>query len=54
MEGSMAYIETIGTRADTRRYQEMRLVLEQAHKTLHDRLHQLGHDHFHNVKKMHH
>ena len=49
IEGSMVYIETIGTKTDAKRYQEMRLVLEQAHKVLHDRLHQLGHNHSHAV-----
>ena len=54
IEGSVAYIEHVGTRAETRRYQEMRLILEQAHKTLHDRLHQLGFDHAHDFGHKHH
>ena len=54
IEGSMAYLEHVGTRAETRRYQAMRLVLEQAHKKLHDRLHQLGFDHSHSIGHSHH
>jgi hypothetical protein len=54
IEGSMAYIDHVGTRAETRRYKEMRLILEQAHKTLHDRLHQSGHDHSHDIGHNHH
>ncbi len=47
IEGSMAYLDNIGTRADQKRYKEMRLILEGAHKVIHDRLHKLGHDHHH-------
>ena len=54
IEGSVAYLDHIGTRAETRRYQQMRLILEQAHKKLHDRLHQLGFDHPHSIMHKHH
>ena len=54
IEGSMAYIEHIGTKAQIDRYKAMRLILEQAHKTLHDRLHQLGYDHTHDIGHKHH
>jgi hypothetical protein len=54
IEGSMAYIDHVGTRAETRRYKEMILILEQAHKTLHDRLHQSGHDHAHGIGRKRH
>ena len=47
IEGSMAYLETIGTRAEEQVYQRMRLVLESAHRTLHNRMHQAGHYHEH-------
>ena len=47
IEGSMAYLEHLGTQADQKRYKEMRLNLERAHKIIHDRLHKLGHDHHH-------
>lgn len=45
IEGALDYIETIGTRADDRVYKRMRLVLEGAHRRLHNRMHQLGYDH---------
>ncbi len=47
IEGTMAYFDTIGTRADDRAYRRMRLVLESAHRSLHNRMHKLGryHDH---------
>ena len=54
IEGSLAYIKHIGTQAETRRYKAMRLVLEQAYKTLHDRLHQSGYDHSHDIGHQHH
>ncbi len=47
IEGAMAYLDTIGTRADDRAYKRMRLVLQSAHRSLHNRMHALGffHDH---------
>lgn len=54
IEGSVAYLDHVGTRAETKRYQEMRLILEQAHKSLHDRLHWLGYDHAHDFGHKHH
>jgi len=47
IEGALAYIDTIGTRAETRRYKQMRLILTGAYRTLHNRMHQAGlfHDH---------
>ncbi len=54
IEGSTAYLDHIGTRAETRRYKAMRLILEQAHKRLHDRLHSLGYDHAHDIGHNHH
>ena len=47
IEGAQAYIDTIGTRADTKRYREMRMVLTAAHRKLHNRMHRAGvyHDH---------
>jgi hypothetical protein len=47
VEGAKAYLDTVGTRAADRVYKRMRLVLESAHRRLHNRLHQLGtfHDH---------
>jgi hypothetical protein len=47
IEGSLAYFETLGTRADTETYQRLRLLLTSVHRELHNRLHRHGvhHDH---------
>ena len=47
IEGTMAYLDTVGTRAEDAVYKRMRLVLESAHRSLHNRMHQQGqfHDH---------
>lgn len=47
IEGALAYLDTIGTRADDRAYKRMRLVLTAAHRELHNRMHRMGayHDH---------
>ena len=47
IEGALAYLDTVGTRAEDRAYKRMRLVLESAHRSLHNRMHQLGHFHDH-------
>ncbi|HSV85034.1 MAG TPA: CehA/McbA family metallohydrolase [Levilinea sp.] len=47
IEGAMAYIDTVGTRANDRAYKRMRLVLEGAHRNLHNRMHRLGYYHNH-------
>ncbi len=47
IEGAMAYLDTVGTRADDLTYKRMRLVLEAAHRALHNRMHQAGHYHDH-------
>jgi len=47
IEGALAYLDTVGTRADDIAYKRMRLVLESAHRTLHNRMHQLGYYHGH-------
>ena len=47
IEGALAYLDTIGTRAEDRAYKRVRLVLEAAHRTLHNRMHQLGYYHDH-------
>jgi hypothetical protein len=47
IEGALAYLDTVGTRADTARYRQMRLVLTSAHREIHNRLHRLGHYHRH-------
>ncbi|NLF01356.1 MAG: CehA/McbA family metallohydrolase, partial [Anaerolineales bacterium] len=47
IEGALAYLDTVGTRAESTAYKRMRLVLTSAHRALHNRMHQLGryHDH---------
>jgi hypothetical protein len=47
IEGAIAYLDTVGTRAEDRIYKRMRLALESAHRTLHNRMHQQGHYHGH-------
>jgi hypothetical protein len=47
IEGALAYLDTVGTRAEDVAYKRMRLVLTAAHRRLHNRMHQSGtfHDH---------
>ena len=47
IEGALAYLDTVGTRANDTAYKRMRLVLTSAHRNLHNRMHHLGfyHDH---------
>jgi hypothetical protein len=47
IEGALAYLDTVGTRADDVARKRMRLVLLSAHRSLHNRMHQLGHYHGH-------
>ena len=47
IEGAIAYLDTVGTRAQDRVYKRMRLALESAHRSLHNRMHQQGHYHEH-------
>ncbi len=53
IEGALAYLDTVGTRAEERAYKRMRLVLESAHRRLHNRMHQAGYYHDHNVAEDH-
>jgi hypothetical protein len=47
IEGALAYLDTVGTRAEDVAYKRMRLVLTSAHRTLHNRMHQQGYYHAH-------
>ena len=47
IEGAMVFLDTIGTRAELRAYQRMRIELEAAHRALHNRMHQAGYYHDH-------
>ncbi len=47
IEGALAYIDTVGTRAEDEVYKRIRMKLVSAHRTLHNELHRRGHDHDH-------
>ncbi len=47
IEGALAYLDTVGTRAEARALKRMRLLLTSAHRSLHNRLHQRGRYHNH-------
>ena len=47
IEGALAYLDTVGTRAEDEAYKRMRLVLTSAHRSLHNQMHQLGYGHAH-------
>ena len=53
IEGSLAYIDTVGTRAEDAVYKRMRLVLQSAHRSLHNRMHAQGTFHDHTVVDNH-
>ena len=47
IEGAMAYLDTIGTRAEDEVYKRMKLVLISAQRTIHNRMHEQGNFHQH-------
>ena len=47
IEGAIAYLDTIGTRAEDAAYKRMRLVLTGAHRKLHNEMHRRGKGHRH-------
>jgi hypothetical protein len=47
IEGALAYLDTVGTRAEDSAYRRMRLALTGAHRLLHNRMHQAGYFHEH-------
>jgi hypothetical protein len=47
IEGALAYLDTVGTRAEDAAYKRMRLVLTSVHRILHNRMHQQGYYHGH-------
>jgi hypothetical protein len=53
IEGALAYLDTVGTRAETAVYRRMRLVLEGAHRALHNRMHAQGRFHAHTAPADH-
>ena len=53
IEGALAYLDTLGTRAETAAHKRMRLVLTAAHRTLHNRMHEQGQYHDHTIVQDH-
>lgn len=47
IEGALAYIDTVGTRADDAAYKRIRMRLTSAHRALHNELHKRGQYHEH-------
>ena len=47
IEGALAYVDTLGTRAEERTRKRMRQVLTSAHRKLHNEMHRRGMDHVH-------
>jgi len=47
IEGALAFLDTIGTRAEDAAYKRMRMILVSAHRSLHNRLHSQGVFHHH-------
>lgn len=53
IEGALAYIDTVATRAEANAYQRMRLLLTSVHRELHNRMHRQGHFHQHTATEDH-
>ncbi|MBI4877381.1 MAG: CehA/McbA family metallohydrolase [Acidobacteria bacterium] len=53
IEGALAYLDTVGTRAEDAVYKRLRLKLTAAHRTLHNQLHQRGQYHEHTPVTQH-
>ena len=53
IEGALAYIDTVGTRAEIETYKRMRLTIESVHRKLHNRMHRLGYYHEHTATEDH-
>ena len=47
IEGALAYLDTVGTRAETKTYKRMRLIFNSPHRSLHNRMHKIGYYHNH-------
>jgi hypothetical protein len=54
IEGTTAYIKTLGTRAEENKYKKILMTLTSAHRVLHNRMHQNGIYHNHTVTEDHH
>ena len=53
IEGALAYLDTVGTRAETAQYKRMRMILSNAHRTMHNRMHEHGVYHEHTAATDH-
>ena len=53
IEGALAYIDTVGTRAEDEVYKRIRMKLTAEYRRLHNELHQRGHDHVHTAVTKH-
>ncbi|HSV73030.1 MAG TPA: CehA/McbA family metallohydrolase [Chthonomonadales bacterium] len=53
VEGAIAYLDTVGTRAQTAAYRRMRLLLTGVYRNLHNELHRAGHFHEHTASTDH-
>ena len=53
IEGSLAYLDTVGTRAEDATYRRMRLILTSAHRKLHNEMHRKGQGHIHSLAGEH-
>ena len=53
IEGTLTFLDDVGTRAETRRYREMRTIIESAYRRLHNRMHAMGYDHHHGHGRCH-
>ena len=47
IEGALVYLDTVGTRAEDQVYKRMRLTLQSAGRSLHNRMHAQGYYHDH-------
>lgn len=53
IEGAMAYLDTIGTRAHDQAFKRMKMVLTSAHRIIHNRMHEAGYFHQHTPTNEH-
>jgi len=53
IEGALAFLDVLGTRAETKAYKRMRMVLTSAHRSLHNRMHTMGKYHRHTAAERH-
>jgi len=53
IEGTTAYIKTMGTMAEDRQYKKALAALTSAHRALHNRMHEMGYYHSHTVVDNH-